>query len=136
MATDRARDLYRRSLTIAEELAGREPANTEYQRDLSFSYERLAEASATDQPADAKQHIDAAAAARNVLQQREPENVELTEELAATLGQRIAITEQAEPDRSAILALLEPLEQQGRLTPKGAATLGWLRHLDNQNPEI
>ena len=43
---DRARDLYEQSLAIAEELAAADPANTTYRRDLSLSYDNLAELAA------------------------------------------------------------------------------------------
>ncbi|MGI9000361.1 MAG: trypsin-like peptidase domain-containing protein [Pseudonocardia sp.] len=128
--TIRAAEHYRQALTIAAGLVEQDPANTGFRRDLSISYERLADlARAAGQRDDATAQISAAVEIRTVLQQRGPRQVDLAEELAATLAQQISITGQTEPSRADALGVLEPFERQQLLTSKGTAVLEWLRKL-------
>jgi len=130
--TGEAARLYQQGLTIAEGLVARDPNNTQFQRDLSISYNSLAGlASAAGETEVATSQISAAIEIRSSLHRREPGRVDLAEELAVTLRQQISITGQTEPARSDALRILEPFEQQQRLTAdKGEAVLAWFRSLE------
>jgi hypothetical protein len=76
---EQAEALYRRGLAIVERLVAAEPGNTGYQRDLTLSYERLAE---VDRSATGRRGLlEQAVIVRRRLHQAEPSRVDLAEEL-------------------------------------------------------
>ena len=85
-----ARDHYQAALDIRTKLAAADPANTEWQRDLSISHDRLGNmAAAAGDLAAARDHYQAALDIRTKLAAADPANSQWQRDLAV-VRQRIA----------------------------------------------
>ena len=108
-----------------------DPDNAGYQRDLSISYERLGDLDrAAGRPGDAARRYLSAVDIRRRLLQREPQRVDLAEELGVAL--RLLAETTAESGQRAdtlgeIIGVLAPFERAATITPKGTAVLAWAR---------
>jgi hypothetical protein len=123
---------YRRWVDVTDTLttlAEAEPDRAVHQRDLSVSYERLAMHSGMNRET-ARALIADAVGIRVTLHHREPNRVDLTEELATTSCQQIMINDDpTRPGAQEVRLLLQPLVESGRITAKGRALLAWLDDL-------
>ena len=82
----RTRDLYEQALAIAQRLAEAEPGNTTYARDLSVSFDRLADlAREAGQEDQAQIWVTTTLDIRRKLVRDEPRRLDLAEELAYVL---------------------------------------------------
>ncbi|MEU7784540.1 CHAT domain-containing protein [Amycolatopsis sp. NPDC049159] len=130
---DRGQDAlyyHQKSLEISEKLASSEPDRADYQRSLANSYERLAESESNEGNLEnARTQIRKALEIRNLQYGQEPDRVDMTENLASTLCQAIMLTQQIEPMHSAIIKLLRPLAENGKITKKGVSVLLILQQL-------
>lgn len=125
----RSEALHRLSLAIDRQLAEAEPDNTVYQRDLSISYERLADlAHAAQQGAEAREWLGQAVARRRSLHEQEPLRIDLAEELAYCLY-LIASVDETNIDEmeQEMITLLTPFERSGTITRRAASMLTWAR---------
>jgi hypothetical protein len=120
---------------VAEELTELEPGNTTYRRDLSISYERLAALEAqAGRHAEAQAKAELAVALRNALLRREPGRLDLAEDLAYSLylaadvaGNSVDAGPRRDQTRRDVVTILEPFEQVGLLSDRGAQILAWAR---------
>lgn len=122
----RARELFERSLTIGEELAGGEPENTGYRRDVSVSLEWLGDlAVAGGDKRRAVTSLESAVDTRRQLHDKESDRLDLAEELGVSLQHLAAVAEPAVVNalRAEANAVLGPFNTKGFLTPKGQSTL-------------
>ncbi len=67
--------------------------------------------------------------------EQEPNRVDLAEELATTLRQRITLTAQIEPGATKIRARLQRFVDDQLITAKGEAVLAWLDDLEARTPD-
>ena len=121
---------FQQSLDIAARLAQAEPDRADYQRDLSVSYERLAGQARETDPRTATTLVAKAVQIREGLREREPNRVDLAEELAATLIQQIGITEEIGDRTAQIRAVLQPFAIENRVTEKGRKIIALIEQLD------
>jgi hypothetical protein len=129
---EEARRLYALDLEIAERLAAAEPDRADYQRDLSVSQERVA--ILQQDPKEAATLLSRAASIRQGLLEREPERVDLAEELAVTVARLYGVTHEAEL-LTRILEVLSHFEVVGTTTSKGSSLLAWARDPERPNLE-
>jgi len=116
---------------VRQELADAEPGNTTYRRDLSISFERLADlAMRQGAGQEADQWASRALQIRRQLVREEPGRLDFAVELAYVLYLSASIGESS--DAGPALArearsLLEPFEQLGYVTPRALDLLAWAR---------
>ena len=125
---------------MREELTELEPGNTTYRRDLSISYERLADlASRAGELRTARELVDQAVEIRRAIHRLEPHRVDVAVELAYTLYLSVAITAMKAPDSTAqanreeIIEVLIPFEDTSLLTDRGYTLLMWARGHDDDH---
>jgi tetratricopeptide (TPR) repeat protein len=114
-----------------------EPGNTTYRRDLSISYERLA-----DLPQEAghfeiaRDLVDRAVSVRRAIHRLEPHRVDVAVEFAYTLYLSVLIVFLGEQEnaglaeREEIVEVIAPFERAGLLTARGHSLLAWAREGD------
>ena len=128
---DDAEALYRHALTLAQELADADPANTGYRRDLCVTYNKLAGlAFRNGLDEEAVQWTARALLVRRQLVQAGPERLDFAEELAYALydSATSGLTGSGAPDAAReIVGILDPFEQRGYLTPQARTLLAWAR---------
>lgn len=115
---------------MREELTELEPGNTTYRRDVSVSYERLADlARAAGRSGEANALVETAVQLRYNLHRAEVEREDLAVELAYALYLAITTTVLggSPHERSAIVDLLVPFEARSVLGPRGTLILQWAR---------
>ncbi|WP_449220858.1 nSTAND1 domain-containing NTPase [Tistrella mobilis] len=116
-APDEARQLYEESLEIFKRLAEQEPENTEAQRDLSVSLEKIADIRQRQDPAAALALYEQSLEIRRRLAEREPENTLAQRDLSLGLEKIADIRQRQDP--AAALALYEQsLEIRRRLAER------------------
>ncbi|MGH3821473.1 MAG: CHAT domain-containing protein [Pseudonocardiaceae bacterium] len=124
---------YAQGLAIAERLVELDPANTDFQRDLSISYERLGGLDeAAGRSPDAQQRYSVAGDIRRGILRREPHRTDLAEELSVILRLIVEVSGEPTQQREAlgeIISVLTPFEDAGTITPKGTALLDWAREI-------
>lgn len=109
-------------------LAGREPANTGYQRDVSVSLNKLGDLAVAVGDGDrARGFLERSVASRRRIQALEPARVDLAEELGIAFHRLAAADEgQDAACRSAVLSLLEAPALRDRLTRIGESLREWV----------
>ena len=127
-----AEGLYRRSLQVREELTELVPGNTTYRRDVSVSYERLAELVRLEYPDQAQSFAARAVAMRRAAHNLDPQREDIAVELSYSLFLSGVIIESVEGaasniGRAEILATLSPFESRDLLGDRGRALLRWAR---------
>jgi hypothetical protein len=86
-----AREHYQAGLNITERLAAADPANAQYQRDLSISHEKLGDvAVAMDDIATAREHFQAGLDMRQRLAAADPGNAEYQRDLSISHNKLVA----------------------------------------------
>ena len=118
---------YQASLKIAQDLARRVPDNTEWQRDLSVSYDKVADMLRRSDPAAALDNYQASLKIAQDLAQREPDNIELQTDQIVSHVNIAALhptvpTAEARAHLQAALQLARQLEHAQLLTHDQA---GW-----------
>ncbi|MCA1676190.1 MAG: hypothetical protein LC799_29775 [Actinobacteria bacterium] len=136
-----AEGLYRQALGVAEELTELEPGNTIYRRDLSISYNKLADLAArAGEPETARQFVDQAVHLRRAVHQLEPQRVDVAVEFAYTLylSASIANLEAREDTGQAecaeIMTALTPFDENVLLGTRGQGLLAWARERNGDQP--
>jgi tetratricopeptide (TPR) repeat protein len=114
-----ARQAYQASLEIAERLAAAEPDRADYQRDLSVSFNRMGDLyGALGQGEAARQAYQASLEIKERLAAAEPDRADFQLDLVSSL---VRVGGSALPIEPLLLqralAILETLQQQGRLAP-------------------
>jgi hypothetical protein len=79
---------------------------------------------------EARRRLAAAVDTRRRLHRREPQRIDLAEELCVTLYQLAHVGVGTEDSRSEIVELLAPFEKIGAMTPKSIQLLQWARSPD------
>ena len=135
-----AQAIFEGALAINERKYKLEQGNTTYRRDLSISYERLADlASRAGELRTARELVDQAVEIRRAIHRLEPHRVDVAVELAYTLYLSAAITAITAPDSTAqanreeIIEVLIPFEDTSLLTTRGHALLVWAREHDGNH---
>ena len=115
---------FQASMEIVRKLAERDPGNAEGQRDLSISHERIGDVQrAQGDLGGALKNYQARMEIVRKLTERDPGNAEWQTDLALSYGKLSQLDTPALPkaERRALLerglAVLEGLQQRGRLTP-------------------
>ena len=111
-----------------------EPANTTYRRDLSISYERLADlAHQAGNLEIARDFVDRAITIRRAMHRLEPHRLDVAVEFGYTLYLSALITTSDEQEktgmtrRQELISVLAPFEPAGLLTGRGQGLLAWAR---------
>ena len=123
---------------MAEELIELEPENTTYRRDLSISYNKLADlAREAGELETARELVDRAVHIRRAVHRLEPRRVDVAVELAYTLYLcALIVADEAregagQAERKEIKEVLIPFEGAGLLTTRGHGLLEWAREEDS-----
>ncbi|MDS4040857.1 MAG: hypothetical protein RKP20_06745, partial [Candidatus Competibacter sp.] len=125
---------YQAGLTIGEGLARRDPSNTEWQRDLSISHEKLGDVrSAQGDLAGALQAYQAGLTIREGLARRDPSNATWQLDLVVSFYKQASVTQQSgrKSDQQQArnyyeqaLTILRRLDAEGRLPPNRKEWVG------------
>jgi hypothetical protein len=102
-----------------------EPGNTTYQRDVSISYERLADL-AIEAGEEAERLVIRAVGIRRPLLAREPARADLADELGVALYQLASLGSVG--TRHEMMEFLDPFERTGTISSTGAELLKWARN--------
>ncbi|WP_298378518.1 toll/interleukin-1 receptor domain-containing protein, partial [Azospirillum sp.] len=116
------------SLTILRTLAGREPDNSGFQRDLSVSLDRVADIRRRSDPAGALALYDESLGIARRLAQREPDNSEFQRNLSANLDRIADIRLRSDP-AGALVLYDESLGIARRLAQREPDNSGFQRDL-------
>ena len=122
---------YRSGFAIAETLAQRDPANTEWQRDLSVSHTKIGDVLVSQGEGDgALKAYRTALAIRETLAQRDPANTQWERDLIVSCV-KLAETEPsaAKSYLSRALGIARTMQSQGRLAPVDAWMIDSLAEL-------
>jgi hypothetical protein len=132
-----ALDAYRAGFAIAEALARCDPGNTQWQRDLSVSHNRIGDAlTAEGERAAALDAYRAGLAIAEALARRDPGNTQWQRDLIVSC---VKVTD-VDPPRAAellgrVLSIARGLEEAGKLAPIDAWTPAeFARRLDSLKP--
>ncbi|MCK6411661.1 MAG: hypothetical protein L6Q55_04460 [Azonexus sp.] len=94
---EQAREAYTVALSVAQELVSKEPDNSEWQRDLSVSYDKVADILRRSDPAAALVNYQASLKIRQDLAQREPDNTEWQRDLSVSYNKVADILRRSDP---------------------------------------
>jgi hypothetical protein len=111
---------------VVQRLADAEPGNTTYARDLSISFERLADLAHAARESDQAQiWASKALAMRRELVRNEPRRLDLAEELAYVLYLSMVVGADPTAAPGEAVNLLQPFARLGEVTPRAQALLDW-----------
>jgi hypothetical protein len=116
---------------VAQDLAERDPGNTTYRRDLSISYERLADLTRAEDMDSAPSLIERAVALRRGVHDLDQTREDLAVEFAYALYLGAEIAAQAgqqgvpEAHRGEVIEILTPFDTVGLLGGRGRGLLVW-----------
>ena len=96
-ALEQAQEAYGVALTLAQRLVSNERDNTEWQRDLSVSYEKVADILRRSAPVGALDHYQASLKIRQDLARREPDNTEWQRDLSVSYDKVADILRRSDP---------------------------------------
>ena len=120
---------YRKGLGIREALAARDPANTEWQRDLSVSYEKIGDVLvAQGDGAGALAAYRKGLAIREELTARDPANTDWQRDLIVSLV-KVGMTTGEKVYTSRALDIALGMQQHGTLAPRDAGMIESLKKL-------
>ncbi|MGH3693592.1 MAG: hypothetical protein ACRDRX_06285 [Pseudonocardiaceae bacterium] len=135
----RALIIFQGAFTIDQRKHELEPGNTTYRRDLSISYERLADlAREAGNLEIALDLVGRAVSIRRAILRLEPQRVDVAVEFAYTLylSAMIAILGEQEngglAERQEIMDMLAPFERASLLTARGHSLFAWAREGDSE----
>ncbi len=94
---EQAREAYTVALSIAQELVSKEPDNTERQRDLSVSYDKVADILRRSDPASALANYQASLNIRQDLARQEPDNTQWQRNLSVSYEKVADILRRSDP---------------------------------------
>ena len=96
-ALEQAQEAYGVALTLAQRLVSNERDNTEWQRDLSVSYDKVADILRRSDPVAALDHYQASLKIRQDLARREPDNTEWQRDLSVSYNNVADIQRRSDP---------------------------------------
>jgi tetratricopeptide (TPR) repeat protein len=125
---EQAREAYTLALSIAQALVSEEPDNSEWRRDLSVSYEKVADILRRSDPAAALVNYEASLKIRQDLARREPDNTEWQRDLSVSYNNVADILGRSAPT-AALVNYQASLKIRQDLTRHDPDNTEWQRDL-------